>query len=156
LISYDSPYYLIVDPHMADELFRDLGAIGLDNCGGYFETPAIRAWASTGQELQCYNSAFPSQVAERLRKGDVTLVDVRSRAEWNEGHIPGAQHIMLGYLKDSLSDIPVNKPILLQCRIGVRSAIGASILQASGFSEVMNLMGGIRDWEAAGFAITRD
>jgi len=156
LVGYERPYYLIVDPHLADELARDLGSIGLDNCGGYFETPAIRAWAATGGELQCYNSAFPSQVIDRIRTGEVTLVDVRSRSEWNEGHIPGAQHIMLGYLKDRLGEIPVDRPILIQCRTGVRSAIGASILQANGFSEVMNLMGGIRDWEAAGFALTND
>lgn len=156
LISYDSPYYLIVDPHLADELLRDLGAIGLDNCGGYFETPAIRAWASTGQELQCFNSALPSQVVDQIRTGEVALIDVRSRSEWNEGHIPGAQHMMLGYLRDNLDQLPVDKPIIVQCRTGVRSAIGASILQASGFSEVMNLMGGIQDWEAAGFAITSD
>lgn len=84
------------------------------------------------------------------------MVDVRSRSEWIEGHIPGAQHMMLGYLNDNLDQIPVDNPLIVQCRVGVRSAIGASILQANGFSEVMNLMGGIQDWEAAGFAITSD
>jgi hydroxyacylglutathione hydrolase len=153
LIEYDRPFYLITDPHLADGVIRDLGAIGLDNCGGYFETPAVRAWAAAGHELQCYNSAFPSQVAEQLEQGEATLVDVRSLAEWEEGHIPGAQHIMLGYLKDGAGQMPVDKPIVVHCRTGMRSAIGASILQSLGFSMVTNLMGGIRDWEAAGFAI---
>ncbi len=154
LIEYDRPYYLITDPHLADSIIRDLGAIGLDNCGGYFETPAVRAWATAGHELQCYNSAFPSQVVEQLERGEVAFVDVRSRAEWDEGHIPGAQHIMLGYLNDRIGDLPTDKPVIVQCRTGIRSAIGASILQSRGFSKVTNLMGGIRDWEAAGFAIT--
>jgi len=154
LIDYDRPYYLITDPHLADTIVRDLGAIGLDNCGGYFETPAVRAWAAAGHELQCYNSASPSHVAERLERGEVTLVDVRSLAEWEEGHIQGAKHIMLGYLDERFAELQADRPVIVQCRTGVRSAIGASILQAHGFSMVTNLMGGIRDWEAAGFAIT--
>jgi hydroxyacylglutathione hydrolase len=156
LIEYDHPFYLIVDQHSVDGVTRDLGAIGLDNCGGYFETSAINAWAAAGHELQCYNIAFPQQVAADVEQGNVTMVDIRSRAEWDEGHIPGARHIMLGYLAERLEEIPVDKPVIVQCRIGRRSAIGASLLQAKGFEDVTNLMGGIRDWETAKLAITRD
>lgn len=156
LIEYDRPYFLIVDQHTVNDVIRDLGSIGLDNCGGYFETSAIEAWATTGHELECYNIAFPTQVAEDVEMGAVTVVDIRSRAEWEEGHIPGAIHIMLGYLVERISEIPTDKPVIVQCRIGRRSAIGASLLQANGFDAVTNLMGGIRDWEMAKLTITKD
>ncbi|MGB3716886.1 MAG: rhodanese-like domain-containing protein [Candidatus Promineifilaceae bacterium] len=156
LIDYERPYYLIVDPHTINDVIRDLGAIGLDNCGGYFETSAIKAWAAAGQKLQCYNIAFPQQVVAEVERGTVTVVDVRSRAEWDEGHIRGAKHIMLGYLAERFEEIPMDRPVVVQCRIGRRSAIGASLLQSKGFETVTNLMGGIRDWEMARLAITRD
>ncbi|HET6444242.1 MAG TPA: rhodanese-like domain-containing protein [candidate division Zixibacteria bacterium] len=154
-VEYERPYFLIVDPESASDVIRGFGAIGLDNCGGYFETTALKSWAEAGHELQCYNTAFPSNVAEKIRRGDATLLDVRSRAEFDEGHISGARHIMLGYLKDRLSEIPADKPIVVQCRIGIRSAIGASILRSQDFSDVSNLRGGIKAWEAAGFIVDR-
>jgi hydroxyacylglutathione hydrolase len=156
LIDYESPYHLIVDQHTINDVISDLGAIGLDNCGGYFETSAIKAWAAAGHELQCYNIAFPQQVVAEVERGNVTVVDVRSRAEWDEGHIPAAKHIMLGYLAERFEEIPLDKPVIVQCRTGRRSAIGASLLQLKGFETVTNLMGGIKDWEMARLAITRD
>ena len=98
----------------------------------------------------------PSQVAEQVAKGEVTLIDVRDLSEWNEGRIPNAQHIMLGYLARRSDEISSGKPVVVQCRTGGRSAIGASILQANGITSVANLAGGIRDWEAAGLPVTSD
>ena len=152
LLEYDTPFYLIADPPMVDRLVNSLRAIGLDNCSGYFETPAVQAWLASGNDLECYSSAFPYQIVDQLSREEICLVDVRSRTEWNEGHIPGARHIMLGYLKERLDELPTGVPIVVQCRSGVRSAIAASILQANGFPQVMNLMGGIREWEASGHA----
>jgi hydroxyacylglutathione hydrolase len=156
LIDYDNPYYLIVDPPMAGSLVRDLQGIGLDKCGGYFESTALTTWASAGHEVHCYGSASPSQVAAALNQGEVSVIDVRSQAEWNEGHLPGAQHIMLGYLRERASEVPGDKPVIVQCRTGVRSAIAASILLSSGFSNVTNLMGGFQEWETAGFPVIRE
>ncbi len=88
-----------------------------------------------------------------VREGAITVVDVRNQSEWEEGHIPGARHIMLGYLGEKTADIPGDKPVLVQCRTGVRSAIGASILRGKGVPGVVNLLGGIRDWETAGLPV---
>jgi hydroxyacylglutathione hydrolase len=61
---------------------------------------------------------------------------------------------MLGYLAERAAEIPTDRPVVIHCQTGGRSAIGASILQAKGFSEVANLMGGIRDWRLAGLSVT--
>ncbi len=85
-----------------------------------------------------------------LTKCEVTILDLRSAQEWQEGTLPGTQHIMLGDLADQASDVTTGKPILVYCRSGRRSMIGASILQAKGVTNVINLKGGYQDWAKAG------
>jgi hydroxyacylglutathione hydrolase len=153
LLAYDQPFYLIIDQHLVSTVAQDLAAIGLDNADGYFETAAVEAWAAAGHELQCYQFIAPSQAARQIAEGQAFLLDVRNRSEWDEGHIPQASHLMLGYLPDEAGTLPKDKPIITYCQTGARSAIGASILQAQGFPAVANLMGGMRDWSAAGLPV---
>ena len=87
------------------------------------------------------------------RLNEVTVIDVRNATEWATGHLPGAIHIPLGYLTDRLADIPTSRPIVVQCQSGNRSAVGASILERHGFSNVSNLTGGITAWAAANLPI---
>ena len=93
----------------------------------------------------------PTGVAPKL--ASVTVVDVRSANEWNEGHVPGAMHIPLGYLVDRASEIPAGKPVVVQCQSGGRSSIAASILERAGFRAVANLTGGLGAWTAAGLPL---
>lgn len=156
LVDYDRPLYLIVDSQDAGEVVRDLTYIGVDNIAGYFETQAIDALGEMGYPLQSYNTTTPEQVAGQVARGEVVLVDVRNETEWAEGHVPEARHIMLGYLAERAGEIIDHRPIVVQCRTGNRSAIGASILLAQGAREVVNLQGGFRDWEAAGLPVARE
>jgi hydroxyacylglutathione hydrolase len=77
------------------------------------------------------------------------LVDVRSRTEWDGGHLGGALHVPLAFLPDRLDELPRDRPIVVYCRSGARSAIAASLLRASGFADVANLRGGIEAWLAS-------
>jgi hydroxyacylglutathione hydrolase len=155
-LDYRRPFYLIADHHALEEVTHELASIGLDNSAGYFETSAIEAWAAAGHELQCYENVPPSQVAGQLRDDQAVILDVRNQTEWDEGHIPGAQHLMLGYLADRVNELAANgKRVVVQCQTGSRSAIGASILQANGITNVANMMGGIRDWELAGLPVEK-
>jgi len=149
LLDYNTPFCLIAGQHNLAEIARDLASIGLDNCAGYFEISTTRSWSAAGNDLQYYNNVLPAQVAGQVNSDEVILVDVRNESEWAEGHIPGARHIMLGYLAQRSGEIPAGLPVVVQCRTGARSAIGASILQAQGIPAVANMMGGIRDWEMA-------
>ena len=91
-----------------------------------------------------------ADLATHLAAGDVHLLDVRSGAEWREGHISSALHVPLGYLTAHLADVPSDRPVVVQCRSGSRSAITASLLRRLGRREVVNLAGGIDAWRAAG------
>ncbi|MBM7716848.1 rhodanese-related sulfurtransferase [Bacillus thermophilus] len=75
------------------------------------------------------------------------FLDVRNVKEWEQGHISGALHIPLGQLPKRLNEIPEEEPIVVYCASGFRSAIAASILQAQGIKDVVNLSGGYNKWK---------
>jgi hydroxyacylglutathione hydrolase len=85
----------------------------------------------------------------------VAVVDVRGAAEWEAGHLLGVQNIPLGYLADRIGELPTDKPLVVQCEAGARSAIAASVLRAKGMENVVNLIGGFSDWEAVGNPVER-
>ncbi len=79
---------------------------------------------------------------------DLSVLDVREDVEWSHGHIEGAVHIPLGSLTERIADIPEGQ-VLVVCRVGGRSARAVGYLTQSGH-DVVNLDGGMLDWEAAG------
>ncbi|RDW15539.1 hypothetical protein CWR45_17335 [Oceanobacillus chungangensis] len=59
-----------------------------------------------------------------------------------------AQHMMLGTLQKRIRELKLDKKIIIHCKIGIRSAIGASILQANDILNVANMTGGYSAWKA--------
>jgi rhodanese-related sulfurtransferase len=85
----------------------------------------------------------PKQVlAERIAAG-ATIVDVRTRGEFDGGAYPGAVNIPLGELQGRLGEIPKDRPVVLYCASGARSGSAARALRRAGYGEVLNA-GGIR------------
>lgn len=72
-----------------------------------------------------------------LKKG-ATIVDVRTKAEYQGGHIKGSINIPLNNLSNHYSKLDKHKPIITCCASGVRSAQGKNILKSNGFEEVHN------------------
>ena len=158
LVPYDRAFYLIIHDqctHCVDEAARDLAMIGLDRVAGYFGSGVIDAWAAAGRPLGSVPQTTSEELAEQVRRGTVTVLDVRGRSEWQAGHLPGVANVPVGYLTDRLGDIPRDKPVVVHCQGGARSAIAASLLRARGYTNVVNLSGGLVDWEAAGNPIER-
>ena len=156
LVPYTHDFYLLIDHARLDTLdqaVRDLAMIGLDRVGGYVdcdeETRA--AWRTPGGALGSIKQITAQQLAEPLRKGELTVIDVRAPYEWDEGHLPGARNIPLGLLPARIAELPVG-PLVMQCLTGSRSAIAASIVAARG-KEVWNLEGGFAAWKQAGYAV---
>ena len=88
----------------------------------------------------------PVELAERLRAGDVDLIDVRERHEWDIARIPGARLIPLGEFPAAIPALDRTREIVVQCRSGMRSGKAVRQLQAAGFTRVRNLAGGILRW----------
>lgn len=78
---------------------------------------------------------------------DYNLVDVRQDWEYEEFHLPGAKLIPLPELADRLNEIPSDKPTLVYCAAGMRSASAASIMSGQGIEEVYNILGGAMAWQ---------
>jgi hydroxyacylglutathione hydrolase len=155
LIPFDRDFYLIVtagDGHIIDEASRDLAMIGLDCVVGYLGTDAVDTWHDA---LESTEQVSVNDLASRIDSGDVQVIDVRSASEYDAGHVPGVKHIPLGSLPDHLKEISSDKPIVVHCQGGGRSAIAASILKANGFSDVANLTGGFGEWEKEGLPLLR-
>ncbi|NIP85711.1 MAG: hypothetical protein GTO03_09165, partial [Planctomycetales bacterium] len=90
----------------------------------------------------------------RLDDGEpLTLIDIREREEWEQGHIPGAHFIPRGFLELQVEDLVSERdtPLVLYCAGGVRSALGALALRQMGYRQVESLLGGFGAWKSAGF-----
>lgn len=94
----------------------------------------------------------PERVKELLDAGEIELVDVREQYEWDAGRIDGARHVELERLASRADDLPRDKPLVFQCRIGARSAMAMQAFRASGW-DAYHLKGGLTAWVEKGLPI---
>jgi len=157
LLPYDREIHLLApsDGALLDERIRSMALIGLDRVPGWFDGSALEEWAVERGSLEDVASLDPDEVERARRSHLATIVDVRGRSEWNDGHLPGARHIHLGELADRAGELPDDEPVVLYCRTGVRSAIGQSLLLARGLDAVENMEGGFRAWRELELPVER-
>lgn len=91
--------------------------------------------------------------AQNLVEQGAVLLDVRSRPEWDAGHVPGATHLPLHEVIDHGIAVVAGRPVVVICRSGGRSANAARQLSRLG-AETYLVRGGIDAWHRAGLAIT--
>jgi rhodanese-related sulfurtransferase len=95
----------------------------------------------------------PKEVSDLLASDpNVQLVDVRRWSEHNAGHIAGATLIELSELSDNLDQIDKDRPVVLYCRSGARSSMGAEALTQAGY-DAHNMTGGLLEWDATGLPL---
>ncbi len=109
------------------------------------------------RRLQKFKTLGPVEVARKAGRDGVALIDVREDNEWKAGHIKGARHIPLGKLDKKLDELKRENPdeVVLYCRSGNRSATAANILIKGGLENVSHLGGGILDWEAQNYPVSK-
>lgn len=97
------------------------------------------------------------QLQRRVEQGeDLTVIDVREREEFVQGHVPGAKFIPRGYLELQVEEQQPDraKPVVLYCAGGVRSALAARNLKDLGYEKPLSLIGGFNGWKDAGLPFT--
>jgi rhodanese-related sulfurtransferase len=97
-------------------------------------------------------------IKSRMDRGDrFTLVDVREDSEFAKDHLPGAIHMGKGVIeRDVEQKVPdLNTELVLYCGGGFRSALAADNLQKMGYTNVLSMDGGIRDWREKGYPLTK-
>jgi len=157
LLPYDRDLYLLIDesrPGVLAAAVESLLTIGLDRVRGYFGSQALEAAHGNGASLGRVEQLGVQDVESR--REELYVLDVRGRAEWEGGHIPGAHLVPLAELPDRINEIPKDCKIAVHCQGGGRSAIAASLLRAHGITEVANVTGGFGAWVKADLPVARD
>ncbi|MDT0166610.1 rhodanese-like domain-containing protein [Actinotalea sp. AC32] len=86
---------------------------------------------------------------------DVTVLDVRTPAEFGEGHLAGAVNVdATGDFATAIADLDPEETYLVYCRSGSRSATATAAMAEAGFTDVHELRGGVLAWQAAGGPLT--
>ncbi|MED4752582.1 MBL fold metallo-hydrolase [Brevibacillus choshinensis] len=153
LLDYDRPIYLLAPKQSIPDILKYLQSIGMDQVASTMDLTVFDLHDDS--KFVKYEEVTPEEVKDTVQTGQLYVLDVRYEKERNEGYIPEATHIMLGYLPVRIQELSHDKPILVQCKTGIRSAIGVSFLQANGFKNVQNLIGGYDEWVKLGFPIVR-
>ena len=93
---------------------------------------------------------------EKLQNGEIHLVDVREQVEFAGGRVSGASLVPLSELEKRHAEIDHSKPVYVMCRTGRRSAEAQNRLMALGFTNVINVSGGMEAWKKEGLPVERD
>jgi hydroxyacylglutathione hydrolase len=155
LLPYDRDFYLIADDRAngAGEVLRTLAGIGLDRVAGCAGSDLLEQWQAAGRAVTSTPRLDLRQTADAMADGRGAVLDVRSRTEWADGHLPGAVNVPLGELEQRLEEVPRGRPLIVQCQTGARAAIAVSLLKARGLQDVVLYTGGFAEWSAAGQAV---
>ncbi len=144
-MTYDEPFMLVATDAQIDDLTRKLMRIGLDNMLGYIDDVT-----SLGLDLQTSDLIDLDTFRTYLNRDDVQVVDLRGAAEYNAGHVEGAENVFIGTLDKNLDKISRDRPVVIYCQGGDRATIGYSILARNGFTNVKNFSGSMNEWVANG------
>ena len=130
-IRWGTPVTLVGDTvEEVAEAQRQLVRIGIDRPAGA-AVGGIDNWGAGG-ELRSYRSATFAELAAELGEGELTVLDVRRRDEWDAGHLDGALHVPLDELEDRMDEVPIEGPVWVHCESGFRASIAASLVDRSG------------------------
>jgi rhodanese-related sulfurtransferase len=102
-------------------------------------------------------AAVSANIAIALHNKGALILDVRSAEEYSGGHIVDAKNIALEKLTEQADTLKKyrEKPIVVVCESGMRSAQGARLLKSLGFSQAMNLQGGLAAWRSDNLPLTK-
>ena len=151
VIDPDKNLILIVSDEKAYETMTvNLHRIGYDNIIGYLYG-GMAAWQEAGFPISQLWQISTEKLKQKIEAGKYEYIfDVRTPAEWEDGHIEQAAHLPLTNLLRQLPDIPKDKELIAICAVGYRGNIAASFFQSNGFDHVHSLAGGMTAWVNSG------
>ncbi|MGV6858276.1 MAG: rhodanese-like domain-containing protein [bacterium] len=125
--------------------------------GGFFAILALIVISEVKRVTQRFKDISSQELVTMINNSEPLLLDVRESKEVSQGKLKGAKHIPLGSIKKRLNELESakNKPVVIYCRSGNRSANAAHTLTANGFEDVYNLKGGIVAWEGHNLPVSR-
>lgn len=147
LLGLDRELILVAeDDQQAEEARLRLARVGIERVTGKLED-GIAGWTRAGLPLAQTEQITAEDLRQEMgRNAELCVVDVRKRAEWDQGQIPGAILRPLDQLGSGLRSLDPSRPTAVHCKSGYRSVIACSLLEGHGFQRVMNVIGGFDAW----------
>jgi len=125
--------------------------------GGAVATGVMLLWPLVMRPFRAGREVGVVEAVQMINRKDALVIDLRDTGEYEAGHIAGARHVPEKQLAERLKELEKfkDRALLVVCRNGVRSSVGVQVLRRGGFSEAVNLQGGIAAWEQAGMPIEK-
>ena len=140
---------LVTDEGREEEVITRLARVGYDYTIGYLKG-GFNSWKNAGKEIDHIDSISAEELAEKVNKEKVNVLDVRKKSEFQSEHIVDAENAPLDFINDSMAQIDKNKTYYVHCAGGYRSMIFNSILRARGYDNLVDVKGGFKDMKETG------
>jgi rhodanese-related sulfurtransferase len=155
LLDPKRPVVVIAEPGREAEAAVRLGRIGFDRVAGFLDG-GMGSLASRPELVARTARTSVQALSERLGGSNAPLVvDVRTPAEWNAGHIEHSVNLPLNKLATLLGELPRERELAVVCRSGYRSSIATSMLANAGFQGLLDVVGGMDAWTRSGLALAQ-
>ncbi len=150
-LPYDRPILLVCEMKDADRTARALFRLGFDAIAGML-SGGMLAWSMAGKRIASTRTVSAHELKDILAGGArVAFLDVRGADELARARpMAGARNIHITLLPGRLDDVPRERPLYIICGSGMRSMIGASILERQGERDTAVVNGGYAAWKASG------
>lgn len=114
-------------------------------------------WSMFGNRIRGIKDVDPVAATQLINHKNALVLDVREDAEYKAGHVLNAKLIPLGKLGERIGELEKyrDKPVVVVCRSGARSANACALLGKQGFAEVYNLAGGMIAWQKANLPVKK-
>jgi rhodanese-related sulfurtransferase len=120
-------------------------------------TLGLIVWSFINPRVTGYHHIDPQGAVPLLNREGGVMLDVRETKEFQEGHVVNAVHIPINTLEKRHVELirHKDKPVIVTCRSGSRSAAACKMLRKAGFEQVYMMNGGMLSWESAKLPVTR-
>lgn len=118
---------------------------------------AMLFWSFFGNRLRGIKDVDHIAATQLINHKNALVLDVREQGEYDSGHILNSKLVPLGKLRERIGELEKyrDKPILVVCRSGMRSASACAQLGKQGFAQAYNLEGGVMAWQKASLPLER-
>ena len=146
VLNNDVSIIIIAEADRNEEAITRLGRIGFHNVKGYLKggMESLKDRPNLISQTQRVSAASIGSL-----QGKTTLVDIRTKNEWQAGHIEKSINIPLNHLNENMEELSETDNLIVYCQGGYRSIIAASLFEKSGKCNVFDLAGGYQAWASS-------
>ncbi len=128
-------------------------AVGISNFAGFLGG-GMTSWRQEKRDVERIERLPLTELKDRIDEDDIQVLDVRERTEWEAGHIPGSVFEPWHDIDGVPDDLDSSRPVAVICGSGQRAAVGASLIQRFGATDVIHVIdGGVPKWKQLGLPI---